>query len=199
MFILWAVFIGLAIGVLSGGRVGALSAIQLRWSWVMLAGLLLQVVLFSDAVAARVGAEGPVLYVCSTAAVGAAVLANWRLTGMPLVALGAACNLAAIVANGGYMPASPGALAALGRLAPTSYSNSAVPAAPALAPLGDIFALPAWVPWANIFSIGDVLISVGVAWVIVAAMHRRPADPAVMAPPPLADPTPVADPGAPAH
>jgi uncharacterized protein DUF5317 len=199
VFILWAVFIGLAIGVLSGGRVAALSALQLRWSWVMLAGLLLQVILFSDVVAARVGAEGPVLYVCSTAAVAAAVLANWRLTGMPLVALGAACNLAAIVANGGYMPASPGALAALGRHAPTIYSNSAVPAAPALAPLGDVFALPAWVPWANIFSIGDVLIAVGVAWVIVAAMHRRPVDPPVVAAPPLGDPTPVADPGAPAH
>ena len=48
------------------------------------------------------------------------------MPGMPLVALGAACNLAAILANGGYMPASPGALAALGKAAPTIYSNSAV-------------------------------------------------------------------------
>ena len=49
---------------------------------------------------------------------------------MPLVALGAACNLAAILANGGFMPAAPGALAALGKIAPTVYSNSSVVAQP---------------------------------------------------------------------
>ena len=34
---------------------------------------------------------------------------------------------------------------------------------PALQPLTDIFAVPAWVPLANVFSVGDVLIAVGVA------------------------------------
>ena len=178
MFILWAVFVGLALGVLSGGRVAGLAALQLRWSWIMLAGLMVQVVLFSGPVAARIGAAGPVLYVGSTMAVVAAVLANVRIPGMPVVVLGAASNLAAILANGGYMPANPAALAAVGKDVGTAYSNSAVPAQPALAPLSDIFALPAWLPWANIFSIGDVLIGVGVAWVIVAAMHRaRPTAP----------------------
>jgi hypothetical protein len=47
---------------------------------------------------------------------------------------------------------------------------------PALEPLTDIFALPAWLPFSNIFSIGDVLITAGVAWVIVAAMRNRPDD-----------------------
>jgi multisubunit Na+/H+ antiporter MnhE subunit len=44
--------------------------------------------------------------------------------------------------------------------------------APALAPLTDIFALPTWLPGANVFSIGDVLIGLGIALVIVLAMHR---------------------------
>jgi uncharacterized protein DUF5317 len=91
------------------------------------------------------------------------------------VALGAASNLAAIVANGGYMPAGRGALEALGKTDPTIYSNSASIEHPALEPLTDIFALPAWLPSANIFSIGDVLIAMGVAVVIVAAMRRGPA------------------------
>ena len=56
-------------------------------------------------VAARVGDLGPPLYVASTMLVGVAILRNWRMPGMPVVVVGAACNLAAIVANGGFMPA----------------------------------------------------------------------------------------------
>ena len=33
--------------------------------------------------------------------------------------------------------------------------------------------MPAWVPMANVFSIGDILIGVGAAVAIVAAMHGR--------------------------
>ena len=64
-------------------------------------------VLFSDPVTARVGDLGPPLYVASTALVFVAVLRNLAIRGMPLIAAGAGANLAAIVANGGYMPASP--------------------------------------------------------------------------------------------
>jgi Family of unknown function (DUF5317) len=89
-----------------------------------------------------------------------------------VVGVGAMSNLAAIVANGGYMPADPGAMASLGMAEPTTYSNSSVVADPALRPLTDIFAMPAWVPFSNVFSIGDVIIVIGVVIVIVAAMRR---------------------------
>jgi hypothetical protein len=51
---------------------------------------------------------------------------------------------------------------------------------PALWPLTDIFALPNWLPAANVFSIGDVLIGVGVAAVIALGMRgrRAPTEPA---------------------
>ena len=42
---------------------------------------------------------------------------------------------------------------------------------PALRPLTDIFALPTWIPFANVFSVGDVLIGVGVAIVIAVGMR----------------------------
>ena len=71
-------------------------------------------------------------------------------------AAGAASNLLAIVANGGYMPVSPGAAAVLGAHSPSAYSNSIQLPDPVLAPLTDIFALPPWVPFANVFSVGDV-------------------------------------------
>ena len=67
----------------------------------------------------------------STLLVGAAVLRNLGSPGHARsIVLGAACNMAAILANGGYMPATPEALAALGKAAPTIYSNSAVVAQP---------------------------------------------------------------------
>jgi hypothetical protein len=80
-------------------------------------------------------------------------------------------NLVAIVANGGYMPADIGAMASLGRSSIDGYSNSAMLSDPALKPLTDIFALPTWLPLHNVFSVGDVLIGVGIAIVVVAAMR----------------------------
>jgi len=68
------------------------------------------------------------------------------------------------------------AQAALGKTAPTTYSNSAIVAEPVLKPLTDIFALPTWLPFHNVFSVGDVLIAVGVVVVIVAAMRRPVAE-----------------------
>ena len=185
MFILYAVLIGLVVGFLAGGRLSGLAAIQLRWSWVIVAGLLTQVVLFSEPVSARVGSLGPPIYMVSTAAVIAAVLANRSVTGMPIVALGAVSNLAAIAANGGYMPADPAALTALGAAHPTAYSNSTIVADPVLAPLTDIFVLPTWVPFANVFSIGDVLIGIGVGIVIVTAMRAWDRPSSVASAPPV--------------
>lgn len=173
MFILYALLLGLVIGTLAGGRLSGLGEIQFRWPWVMVGGLFVQVILFSAAVTSWIGQAGPPIYVVSTAAVIAAVLANHAIAGMPVVAVGAVSNFLAIVANGGYMPASPAALQALGRVESTAYSNSAVVPDPVLAPLTDVFAMPTWVPSANVFSVGDVLIGIGVAIVVVTAMRRR--------------------------
>lgn len=170
MFILYAVLIGFVLGIASGGDARRLSMVAFHWKPVILGGLLLQLVLFTDAVAALIGTLGPPLYVGSTIAVLVAVLRNARLPGLAVVFLGGLSNLAAILANGGYMPASEEAMASLGKAAPEVYSNSAILTAPALEPLTDIFALPRWLPFANVFSIGDVLIAIGVAWAIVALM-----------------------------
>ena len=175
MFILYALPIGLLAGFLSGGRLAGLAELTFRWGWAIPAALLVQVVLFSDQVTSWIGSAGPPIYVVSTAAVFLAVLANRATPGMPIVALGAASNFAAIAANGGFMPADPGALQVLGRVESTVYSNSAVVPDPQLAILTDLFALPTWLPFTNVFSVGDVLIATGVAVVIAVAMRRPPA------------------------
>jgi hypothetical protein len=171
MFLLYAIAIGLTLGVLTGGRAEGLASLQLRWAPLAIAGFAAQVILFAAPVSDRVGDAGPPLYVASTALVLVAVARNIRIAGLPIVVLGAASNVIAIVANGGFMPASPTAMDALGRHAATTYSNSAILANPALAALTDQYALPGWLPMANVFSIGDALIALGVGIAIISAMR----------------------------
>lgn len=172
MFILYAVVAGLLIGFLFGGRLEAIAEARFRWGWLAILALAIQLVLFSP-LAGGIGDASRWIYVGSTVLVVVVVLANLRLAGVPIVLLGALSNLAAIVANGGSMPASPGALAALGASVHSGPTNSILVDHPVLEPLTDIFAMPSWLPFANIFSIGDVLIGIGVATAIAAAMRLR--------------------------
>ncbi len=173
MFILYAIPIGLAAGLLMDGRPGNIANVRFRLGWVAVGVLLLQLALFSSLADGLSTDVIRATYVLSALLVVGVVVANIRLTGVPLIVLGAACNLAAIVANGGAMPASPGALASVG-LGIGGSTASVVVERPALEPLTDIFAMPAWLPLANVFSVGDVLIGLGVALAIALAM-RRPA------------------------
>jgi hypothetical protein len=169
---LTAIPVGIVLGLLGGGRLEGLVHLRFRWAALAVAGLLVQVVLFTQLGDRIAGDLGPVVYLASTAAVFLALLRNLRMPGMAVAAVGALSNLVAIAANGGAMPADPGALALAGFNGPGQNTNSVVLAEPALRPLTDIFAIPAWVPLANVFSIGDVLIGIGVAIAIVAAMRR---------------------------
>jgi hypothetical protein len=171
MFILYAIPIGVLVGYAMGGRLDHLGQVHLRWVPVALVGLAVQVVLFAAPLGTLPEGVVPLVYQASTLAVFVAVLRNVTVPGVALVAVGAACNLAAIVANGGWMPADPAALATVGGL-PAGASNSIVIADPALGPLTDLFALPAWLPFANVFSVGDVLIGAGVA--VTIALGMRP-------------------------
>ncbi len=174
MFILYAIPIGLTTGLILGGRVASLANLQFRWAPLAFGGLAAQVVLFADPVATAIGSFGPPLYVASTLAVLAALVRNVRLPGVSPIAVGAAANLAAILTNGGSMPTTAEALERAGRSIGAGYSNSRVLDAPSLAPLTDIFALPAALPLANVFSVGDVLIAVGLVATIAFGMRRPP-------------------------
>jgi Family of unknown function (DUF5317) len=175
MFMLWAIPAGLIVGTLVGGSIDGLTAVRFRWAPLAIVALLVQVVLFTPLGDQIAGGNGPAVYVISTAAVFVAVVRNLRLSGMPIVGLGALGNVAAIAANGGAMPADAPALASAGLDGPGAHTNSVVLATPALRFLTDIYAVPAWVPLANVFSVGDALIGIGIVVVIVAAMRRRSA------------------------
>jgi len=71
------------------------------------------------------------------------------------------------------MPATHGALATAG-VTPSgeTFANSAYVEHARLWFLGDVFAIPASWPLANVFSVGDVLIALGAAWAILATARR---------------------------
>lgn len=176
MFILYALPLGVLVGLLLRGRLAGIASIQLRAAPLMVAALWAQVLLFSTPVGDLLGPVAPAAYVTSTAAVLAAILANLRTPGLSFVAVGAASNLLAIVANGGVMPASAAAYAALGRVIPETYTNTRFLGDPAFAILTDVIPLPAGLPFTNVVSIGDVLIGIGIGATIAIAMVRsRPA------------------------
>jgi hypothetical protein len=170
MFVLYAIPIGVLVGFLLGGRLERLAELRLRWVPLILLGLAVQFAIYTEVGGRIVGEVGPELYIASTAVVFVAVLRNARVPGVAVIAVGAGCNLAAIVANGGWMPADASALASVGGLG-AGYTNSVVVANPPLGLLTDLFALPAWLPFANVFSVGDALIGIGVAATIALAMR----------------------------
>jgi len=177
MFVLYAVPLGIVAGLLLGGRLERLADVGFRWAPLAVGGLFAQLAIFSTPVGVLLGDVAPFAYVASTVVVLAAVLRNAALPGMRLVAAGAICNLVAILSNGGYMPADRGALALAGLSPADGVTNSILVTNPALGFLTDIFALPDWVPFANVFSIGDVLIAVGIARAIALGMARPQAAP----------------------
>jgi predicted MFS family arabinose efflux permease len=153
---------------LAGGSLGELAHLRLRMLWPLALAAALQIAL------SAFFAQGPswvhaTMHVGSYLLAGVFVLANRRVPGILLVGLGGALNLVAIAANGGVMPVLPSAFSAAGLVSATgAFHNSAVVAAPRLAFLGDIFAVPSPLPFHNVFSAGDICIAIGAA----VALHR---------------------------
>ena len=175
MFLLPTVPIGILLGLLLGGRLGRLAYVRVSKPWLFYLALALQIAAFPSLLMPLQAPER-LATALSVASYGALLLVfarNVRLPGMPVAGAGMMLNLAAILSNGGHMPALPSAM----RDAHLAYSgvhnNSVREASPNLAWFVDRWAAPGWVPFGNIFSVGDVLIAVGAIVVIAAAMGAR--------------------------
>lgn len=116
----------------------------------------------------------PLAYFVSLSVLLVALMLNRRIPGAKVLLLGFLLNFIAISLNGGYMPVSQAARVISGQhaLAPGDTENNVVAMGPAtrLEFLGDIFAVPKELPLPNVYSIGDVLIAVGAAYLIYTAM-----------------------------
>jgi hypothetical protein len=166
------IFAGLAFAValvvVLGGRLGNLASVELRGKGAIIGAFFLQLLIVTIAPTAFPHWVASVLHLVSYALAIAFVYANRRLPNLWIAALGGACNVAAIAANGGTMPASRTALAAAGMpIAHDGFGNSGAVSHARLAFLGDIFSIPKSLPLANVFSIGDVLLLVGAAAMLI--------------------------------
>ena len=87
---------------------------------------------------------------------------NRHVVGMGVMVFGGMLNLVAIAANGGVMPAQLDALETAGIVTDSpEFENSAPVEDARLWFLGDVFAIPEGIPFANVFSIGDVILVLG--------------------------------------
>jgi hypothetical protein len=124
------------------------------------------------------GGAPPFVYVLSSAAVLACVVRNHRIPGLLIAAVGGLSNLFAVVANGGYMPVDPSNALAAGQQTAIGYTNTVVMANPYLRPLTDIIVLPPPWPFANAYSIGDLLViagvSIAVGWTLLRPRSDEP-------------------------
>lgn len=172
MLLLAAVALAIVTLPLSGGSFSELGATRLRFVWAIFAALTLQVVILS------VWPDGSpalhrILHVGSYGLATVFLVANGRVHGMWVVAVGMSLNLVAIVANNGVMPASGKAMRAAGRVASHGFMNSTAVAHPRLLFLGDVLAVPKPWPLHNVYSIGDVCIAIGAFVVIHALAHAQ--------------------------
>jgi hypothetical protein len=159
--IIAAIFVlGLLSARLAGGELRRLGHVRLRGTGAAIGALLVQIVVITIAPGGDAGIHAA-LHLSTYAVAGWFVWVNRKVPWFRLVAVGGVLNVAAIVANGGVMPASRSALVEAGLL-PTNgdFYNSTVLSHPRLSFLGDVFALPSSWPLANVFSLGDVLIVV---------------------------------------
>jgi Family of unknown function (DUF5317) len=158
---------------LAGGRLGRLASVEVRWMGLAVVALLGQVLLLAF-VPEGDTAVHRVAHLWTYGLAGACLIANLDLRFLWVVGVGAFLNFLAIAANAGVMPASAPALDAAGLDARSdSFTNSNVVADPQLAFLGDVFAVPAGWPAANVFSVGDVVLLVGLFLVLHALSGSR--------------------------
>jgi Family of unknown function (DUF5317) len=156
---------------LAGGRLTRLADIRVRAVWAVLLAAAIQVGITQIPGGSHL--LHVLLHIFSYVLDAYFLFANRRLAGVPIVALGAALNVAAITSNGGVMPASSTALRIAGIAERAGFDNSAHVAHAHLALLGDIIPVPGPWPIGNVLSIGDLIIFVGALIVLHHACASR--------------------------
>ncbi len=193
MILIAAVIVSTLIALMRGGRLGRLADLPLRYAWLALAAVVLQYPL----VYYNLGHGAIILgvSVANLVMVGSYILLLWvlwanrRLPGLPLVALGVLCNLLVMTLNGGWMPITPEAVARLGHMPRVTTTGSVakvwgakdimLPRAQTwLWPLSDVFVVTAPFPIPSAFSPGDVLVAVGLFWLLQQSLVKPVSQPA---------------------
>ncbi len=164
----------LALGLVSRGRPSRLAEVRFRLGWLAIVGVALQFLPIS-------GTAGSLVLTASFLCLFVVCVANVRLPGFPLILLGLALNFLVITVNGG-MPVSEAAVVASGQGGTLEELRSLDDPKhhlerpeDRLTMLGD--RVPIGPPIRQAVSVGDLVALAGVAWFVIAAMHRRPVAP----------------------
>lgn len=181
--LLAGIVLGLIAGLAVGGRLDNLLAVRLRW--VLLIFVALAIRLATEAALGRdvelVDQLRVPLLAIAYGTLAVALWVNRALPGIGLALVGTSLNATAILVNGGYMPVWDDALAAAG-MTPADIRSPihfVIPAQPLeeflrqAGPLGDVIPVPLPVV-RNVLSIGDVLLTAGLAFFVFAALQREP-------------------------
>jgi len=191
MLLIVPVVIATLAALLRGGSLRHLATVPVRGSGFIFASLAIQVLLYmppfhSSAVIVRWGGA---IYIGAHALALIGALRNWHLGGAARIAtLGLALNTIVIVCNGGHMPVNAVAMRSVAgdaevrqiadqRLYQRVYSNTLL-AGPSsrLVALSDV--IPVSLPgnYGNVYSIGDALLTIGVAVLAYRATRGLTAD-----------------------
>ena len=178
------ILIGLLLGLLSGGRLRNLAVVQLRWTWLLLAAVLLRFATEAG-LNAHIGIVEMLRLPLLASAFGLLLAALWvnrTYPGLSLAFLGILSNAIVIVANSGYMPIWDVSLAAAG-MTQADVNRAFHQVVSVDTPdflgraliLGDVIPLPIpFEPLRNVSSLGDVFLSLGLAFFLFAGVVRVP-------------------------
>lgn len=178
MFIPLVLVTSLLVALARGGRLANFARMPLHHIWLLFLPFLVQLVAFSppgDIIVA--GAPlAQYLYAISLVLAAVGLFLNRQLPGVIWIALGLALNSIAILSNGGFMPVSGSAREFAGLMPLTGRELNVIPltADTRLPFLTDILPLPSILPFANVFSIGDILITLGGVIFIQSIVPSKP-------------------------
>lgn len=157
---------------LTGGRLMALGELRFRAMAAPILALGLQVLVVTIAPGGNRQLHADV-HIATYLLLGTFLIANRRITGIPVIAAGVAANALAIIANDGVMPASRTAQSMAGLIETGRvFHNSTALSHPHLLPLGDLIPIPGPLP--NVLSIGDCIIFLGMLVLLHRASRREP-------------------------
>lgn len=186
MFIIFFILLGIILGYICGGKLSNLLNYPFHGIIFVFLSLAIQLAIFSDIplfknMNANVVAS---LHIASYILLIVFIILNKKNYGIIAIGTGMLLNLLVISVNGGHMPVSIVKLEntsmarhALDITNNASFNNATnLSGHTRLAFLGDIFKLPSFLPLSNVFSIGDILIALGILIYFIKCMKAPKAD-----------------------
>lgn len=172
----------IVVGLLAGGRLSRLKYLELRAPWLFILAAAIQMGLLIAGLKGWnwIAGIGQVLLVLTYLSVLVGLWINRQLPGVVIAGVGVLLNALVITANGGGMPVDRELTVRAGNKAmvklldsPAYTKHAVITPHTRLRPLADILPLPVLAPrpkWFSPGSIGDVFITVGACWLLLAGL-----------------------------